>query len=280
MPSYNRAGKGRTEDLTIANLVLDARLQCRADGLNQDHLEIVTDAIKANAPVPRILVFRIKDMGDLPVEGFHRIESRKRLGKKTIPAYVRNGTWEEAVLAAAGANKEHNSLIRTRPDKTNAARLVLQHYPKWTDSRIAKEIGVSNHLVADVRAELEEAGRLKPEPVRESISGKKVQAKIPEPSENGQAKPRRPAKAKPEGAPDQGSLVHDWERGDRAFSEMVRCLDSMVKTFPDELKTIFLRGKSFTINTGTPIADAINDALNFVRHEWEQTHKAILAAKS
>lgn len=287
------AGKGKAEDLSIAGLVIDARLQCRAEGLSEDHLEIIQDAIKGKAQLPRILTFNIKGMGILPVEGFHRIESRKRLGLKTIPAYVRNGTWEDAVLAAAGANREHNALIRTRADKHNAARLVLQTplYVKDSDRKIADRIGVSHTLVAEVRAELESAGRIEETPIREGKDGKTRKApklatlpvdtggeESKESTQPDNGKQRKPKSSDPL-APVQGAPVYDWDRANTGFSECVKQLDGLKSHFPSHMASI-RKKRTFVCAAGEAIGSALNDLLNEFRHEWEQAHAAIRDSKS
>ncbi len=78
-------------------------------------------------------------------DGFHRILAALRVGLKELPADVRPGTRDDAIVYSAGCNEEHG-LARTNADKRNAVKLLLslEKYAKASDQEIAKRsrIGV------------------------------------------------------------------------------------------------------------------------------------------
>lgn len=70
-------------------------------------------------------------------------------------AEVRQGTREDALWFALSANKRHG-LPMTPEDKRRAVRLLLA-VEKWagmSNAAIAKELGISDHTVADVKREM------------------------------------------------------------------------------------------------------------------------------
>jgi hypothetical protein len=86
------------------------------------------------------------------VDCFHRYHASLPTGLAEVPAEIRPGLRDDAVLYAAGANRA-NCLRRTNADKRNAVEMVLA-VPKcaqWSDREITRQCGVGVALVADVR---------------------------------------------------------------------------------------------------------------------------------
>jgi hypothetical protein len=143
----------KTVYLKITDLVIDPQLQMRAQGLNEEHVNDLVEAIKQGKELPKVQVRRIKDRGDFVTDGFHTIEAHGVAGNTKVAVDVKNGTWEDAVLDAALANQEHLGLKRSNKDKRRAVVMLLSVRPNWSGAKIAQELGVSDTLVNDVRKE-------------------------------------------------------------------------------------------------------------------------------
>lgn len=92
------------------------------------------------------------------VDGFHRFEACRKLGRKNVKALVRSGSLEEARWHSYGANKSHG-LRRSQSDKREAVQQALKHphSRQLSDSSIAKHVGVSPSTVGEQRRVLEES---------------------------------------------------------------------------------------------------------------------------
>lgn len=97
--------------------------------------------------------------------GFHRLAAAKVNRAETIRAHVRPGVKRDALLFAAGANRDHG-LPMSIADKRRAVSLMLDD-PEiaeiltdpdddtWSARKIAKHIGVSHPFVSNMIAERE-----------------------------------------------------------------------------------------------------------------------------
>ena len=139
-------------DIRLANVTVEADIQCRARSLDQHHVEDLAAALAAGAKLPPVVVYKTSD-GLLLSEGFHRIEAYRRAGREFVPAEVREGTREDAKLNAMASNQGHG-LKRTNEDKRRAASEVLKLKPEWSDRRIAEHIGVSHEFIRQMREAL------------------------------------------------------------------------------------------------------------------------------
>lgn len=143
----------KTVYLNITDLVIDPQLQMREQGLNDEHVNDLVEAIKQDKVLPKVQIRRIKDRGDFVTDGFHTVEAHRVAGCSKVPVNIRNGTWEDAVMDAAIANQEHHALKRSNKDKRRAVQMFLSVCPNWSGAKIAQELGVSDTLVNDVRKE-------------------------------------------------------------------------------------------------------------------------------
>lgn len=133
----------------------------RIDGETQSRVEIdnaivaeYADAIRAKAVFPPMVVFH--DGADYWLaDGFHRWHAYNAAGKASADVEIHAGTLRDAKLHSAGANRTHGQR-RTNADKRKAALMLLEdaEWGKWSDNRIANEIGLSHTFVASVRASL------------------------------------------------------------------------------------------------------------------------------
>jgi hypothetical protein len=133
----------------------------RLDGGTQARVSLNTDVVAEYAAhlqegdiFPPITVFH--DGSDhWLADGFHRYMAHKQNGETEIECDLKTGTLEDAKLWAYGANGKRG-LSMSREDKRKVILLMLQHpeWSKWTNTEIAKHIGVSGMTIGRVKAGL------------------------------------------------------------------------------------------------------------------------------
>lgn len=84
------------------------------------------------------------------VDGAHRVESARRLGRRTITAVHFRGTGDEAFVESVRRNVEHG-LPLSVSDRRRAALRILSRHPEWSDRRTASLCGLSGKTVARLR---------------------------------------------------------------------------------------------------------------------------------
>lgn len=146
-----RVAAPAVEDIAIKNLVLDKNVQMRAS-LNRSAICDYADAMEAGDVFPPIVVFHRFGQKHYVADGYHRVLAAKKLGWKKIRAEVRDGTKRDAMLYAAGANRQHG-VRRTNEDKRKAVITLLKdgEWQKWADTEVARACGVSGNMVAKYR---------------------------------------------------------------------------------------------------------------------------------
>jgi hypothetical protein len=85
-------------------------------------------------------------------DGFHRYHAHKRAKVTDIAATVHNGSKDDALVFALGANRA-NGLRRTNEDKRKCVGIALQRWPEWSNRRVAEVCGVSHMTVSRMRPE-------------------------------------------------------------------------------------------------------------------------------
>lgn len=152
MPSVWPVGKKQV--LKLSELTLDEEMQVRSAGAEEWHAERLSEAVKKGAALPKVQVIHVKEgekAGRYVIDGWHTVRAHELAGRKSVVCNVRPGTWEDAVLEAAKANRHHDALPLRPEDKRNAVRMVLAVEPGWSDKRIAAHLGVSDRFVAQCR---------------------------------------------------------------------------------------------------------------------------------
>lgn len=143
-------------EIAIEKIRTDGGTQSRAQ-LNEGRIEQYAEAMKAGAEFPVLRVIHDGSNYWL-VDGFHRLEAAKRIGLKTVPVDVGQGTLDEAVWLSLAANKEHDAggLYRSNADKRRAVLAALAHPEgqRRSDSGIARHVGVTQQFVSKIRGEL------------------------------------------------------------------------------------------------------------------------------
>ncbi len=156
--------------LVVADIEVDYSIQPRENGLNQDHVEELAEAYRAEADIPRPRVWKIGERQKLS-QGFHRLEGAKRAGLKDLECELITGSDAECAIDAAASNQDHG-LKRTNADKRLAAKVALKAAPDWSDSRIAETIGITDKTVASVRSSMSSTSEIPKYETRKDAKGK------------------------------------------------------------------------------------------------------------
>jgi hypothetical protein len=116
----------------------------RSGNLDDDHVALLMETADQWPP---IVVW-----GDecLVVDGAHRLEAARRLGRTTVAAVRFLGTQDEAFVESVRRNVDHG-LPLTLGDRRRAAHRVLAGHPEWSDRRIGSLCGLSGKSVGRLR---------------------------------------------------------------------------------------------------------------------------------
>jgi hypothetical protein len=141
--------------LPLSSIRADEQAQPRA-ALDTDRVAEYFEAMGRGEKFPPPVLFQDKKGRYWLADGFHRFQAAVELKRKTIECTVYQGELRDAILFSCGANASHG-LPRTNADKRQAVTKLLsdEEWSHWTDSEIARRCKVSDHLVAQLRKELE-----------------------------------------------------------------------------------------------------------------------------
>lgn len=178
----SKSGAGVHATLALTSIQRRPELRSRVGPLDHDHVAGLAGALRDGAKPPRPVVYFVAGRGHFAVGGFHTLAAYEAAGVAEVPVVVRSGTWDEAVVAAACQNREHDTagLRRTNADKRHAAMMVLAAHPEWSDRRIAGLIGVHQDLPGDCRRRLAEVSDSDTCRFREGADGKKYPLPLPD----------------------------------------------------------------------------------------------------
>lgn len=139
-----------TQTINIADIRTNGGTQSRA-AINLDVVSDYAEALAAGETFPPLTVF-FDGAAYWLADGFHRYEAYSRARIYEVPADVRQGSQRQAVLFSVGANASHG-LRRTNDDKRRAVLTLLNdpEWAAWSDREIARQCGVGNKFVGDVR---------------------------------------------------------------------------------------------------------------------------------
>ncbi|WP_169972841.1 ParB N-terminal domain-containing protein [Tautonia rosea] len=153
-------------ELPVDEIVLDPALNLR-DQLDPETIERYAES---SEDLPPVTVFDV-DGQWLLADGFHRHAAFVSQNRPKIPAQVHAGSYNEALIFAAGANLTHGLPLR-RQERRRAVEIRLRLDPERSDRQLARELGVSRDLVARVRNDLVGAGQIGPGEGRVGADGK------------------------------------------------------------------------------------------------------------
>lgn len=138
------------QNLKLEQIRTDGGTQPRTE-LNESVVAEYAESITDGAKLPPITVFQDGSAYWL-ADGFHRFFAHKKIGAIDIQADVIIGTKRDAVLHSVGSNGSHG-LRRTNADKRKAVETLLNdtEWAQWSDREVARQCGVGNKFVGDVR---------------------------------------------------------------------------------------------------------------------------------
>lgn len=147
-------------------LILDEKFQPRGE-TNLKWCNYLSARHKEGSVFDPIVVFQLPDGRLVVVAGFHRYTALQLAGETDIRCDVRNGTEEEAIVFAAGSNRDADGKRKmTDGDITKAVEMLFQIESWWTTSNslVAEHVGCSNAKVGMIRARISlETGRSIPD---------------------------------------------------------------------------------------------------------------------
>jgi len=139
--------------LKLNDIKLNKELTPR-EGINKSTVGIYENSFDE---LPPIDVFWIESKdGWWLVDGWHRYEAAKNLGKKQIEASEHQGTLDDAKEFSFDSNLKHGQPL-TLNERREAARLKLIRHTERSDNWIGEDCGIADHTVRRLREELEEA---------------------------------------------------------------------------------------------------------------------------
>lgn len=136
------------------------------DGLDKSLIVQYKDNLETILAAAPITVYEVDEGEYILTDGFHRISAACQLNMETIPAIVRSGTRQDAHAAACLANLQHGKPL-SREERQNAIREFIKLRVKWSDRRIADEVGTSHMTIKRYRLQLEADGEIEPQERRE-----------------------------------------------------------------------------------------------------------------
>lgn len=138
----------KISQVPLAEIILDPRLQMR-ETMDFAVIDEYAESI-CHLPPSRIVKGPQGEMW--LTSGWHRYHAHAKSEQSTMPCMVRDGTFLDALVEAAGENHGHG-IRRTNEDKRRAVAALLSE-DSWrnkSDRMIAEACHVSNHFVAKVR---------------------------------------------------------------------------------------------------------------------------------
>lgn len=164
-----KSGKATIQDVSMKAIgTPDTRLQARIEHLDKEHVRKLHEIKIREGKLSPVAIFRTSAEKLLLADGFHRHEVYRNEKAESIPAYVIEGEWIDAVEFATMCNRQLCK-PRAREDIKKAAFMILDT-PEWFgrgDAWIAKHIGTSPVTITRYRVEFCEATNRKlPERVK------------------------------------------------------------------------------------------------------------------
>lgn len=132
----------------IADLTMDPRLQARVK-LSKNIVDEYAELVSASKRWPfktDVDVVKVDGVSYV-VDGFKRVAACLAAGQDSVSANVTNGTWDDAIKAACGANADHGEQ-RTHGDKRRALSIAMNNFPSLGALALAKMCKCSASLAS------------------------------------------------------------------------------------------------------------------------------------
>jgi hypothetical protein len=140
-----------TKPIRLTEIRIDGGTQTRA-AIDREAVNEYAEAVHDGAKFPPVDIF-YDGASNWLADGFHRYHAHKKAGVLDILATIHQGTVDDALQFALGANRA-NGLRRTNKDKHNCVKIALAKWPEWSDRRIAEVCGVAHTFVGKHRQAL------------------------------------------------------------------------------------------------------------------------------
>lgn len=140
---------GQFSEIPIDRIAIDPALQARVsldEGTLKDYEHAATQSLQDGNqwPFPAVTM-----VGGFLIDGHHRYEVAKRLGRSTILADQQPGDEDAAVRAAVSANANHG-LRRSREDVQRAVSIAFGRWPGKSARAVARIVGCSPQTVLNI----------------------------------------------------------------------------------------------------------------------------------
>ena len=112
--------------------------------VDHDHVAALADVVDRLPPVV------VDERTMTVIDGVHRVEAYRKLGRSRIPALMFRGSDMEALVIAIQANIQHGKPL-SRGERQEAARALLHECPERSDRWVGEVCGVSHTTVAVLR---------------------------------------------------------------------------------------------------------------------------------
>jgi len=139
--------------VSLDEIRIDGGTQARA-AINNETVTEYAEALRAGETLPPVVAF-FDGVSYWLADGFHRYHAHRQAERQSIKVEQRDGTKDDAVLYACGANQQHG-LRRSNEDKRKAVLMAFEteKFKGGSDNAVAKHCGVSANFVGDVRRSL------------------------------------------------------------------------------------------------------------------------------
>lgn len=154
--------------IPLDRITTDPAVQPRVEGVDPDHVRVLQEAPHAWSP----LVVVQREDHYLVVDGSHRLEAARQLGRTSVTCEVRPESDDCDLTALAFAlNRDHGKPLTLADRKAEAERL-LRHAADHSDRQIAALAGLSDKTVGKIRSELQRTADIPRSTSRVGADGK------------------------------------------------------------------------------------------------------------
>jgi hypothetical protein len=143
-----------TKPIKLSEIRIDGGTQTRVK-IKKEAVSDYSAALLDGKNLPPVDVF-YDGVDHWLADGFHRYHAHKNAGLLDMLATIHEGTLEDALKFALGANRT-NGIFRSTEDKRNCVKIALAKWPEWSDRRIAETCGVGHQLVGNLRPDVDES---------------------------------------------------------------------------------------------------------------------------
>lgn len=157
----------RLTELKLSAIRRDGGTQARV-GMDDAVVQEYAEALTNSAILPPAVVF-FDGAAYWLADGWHRDAAYALIGAVTMPCEIHDGTLSDAKLYAYAANQSHG-LRRSNADKRKAVEGMLRDFADWSDSRIARHVGVHHSTVAQHRSSLADSAGEAPATTRSYVT--------------------------------------------------------------------------------------------------------------